>query len=144
MLGSLNPLLESYSPKTIEKAAFSTYKKLRKQGFSKQDAYNKVVSKFMKHSLRTPASMKTFDKADAIKRNLERSYLDGKISWDKLQGKIKPLRDLANSQSTRRSEHSKASIAALSNFNKAFGIPKMTETIKKAPSNWELFKKIHL
>ena len=98
----------------------------------------------MKRTFRTPASMKTFDKADALKRNLERSYLDGKISWGQLQDKIKPLRDLANSQSVRRSEHSKASISALSNFNKAFGNPKMTETIKKAPSNWELFKKIHL
>ena len=144
MLESLNPLLESYSPRTIEKAAFSTYRKLRKQGFSDQDAYNKVILKFMKPAFRTPAFMKTYDKADALKRNLERSYLDGKISWGQLEDKLKPLRNLANSQNARRSENSKATISALGNFTKAFGKPKLSEPIKKSPSNWEIFKKIHL
>lgn len=144
MLESLNPLLESYSPKTIEKAAFSTYRKLRKQGYSEQDAYNKIVSKLMKHSLRTPSFLKTYDKLDDLKRNLERSYLDGKISWGQLEDKLKPLRNLANSQNARRSENSKATISALGNFTKSFGKPKLAEPIKKAPSNWEIFKKIHL
>lgn len=144
MLESLNPLLESYSPRTIEKAAFSTYRKLRKQGFSEQDAYNKVISKFMKRAFREPAFMKTYDKADALKRNLERSYYDGKISWGQLKDKLKPLLNLADSQNARRHLNAQSSTSALGNFNKAFGNPKMAESIKKSPSNWEIFKKIHL